>query len=449
MDDHVMHAAIIQGGVTLTILCYKDYRASVVRPKSGAVYFAAFGLFALLNWAVYLTLCFYFINTNTSGSAQTGPENGVSALKYLIPFGIAFAYFGIGAGSIKLGAFEFRFYSKLLDLFRLMFPSEHWEINPEPEDSGGKDRYDLLRERINNLHLQLQAICAWGPEDETWREVEEDSKRLTDQIGDMAEIGKDLKACPLERNALAQTVRKVEEKLEKLWDSVNVMLTRYAIQLIYNNIKDTNRQEDELGKLGVLNQAKAIQSIPGNPASRVVGSGIFAGMLVGLASALSSNGEGMVDPMASMWCGVVAFTGFTLFFTRFHLLKDVGSALLRGSLGGLIGHFLWTLLWTQWRHPATQMDLGDPTADRVLRSGDWRTVRRHDRLGAFRLPVAASLLSMHDVLLHRLARRGVVRGPLSVGSVSHRLTAHASGGYCVRCDGSGGPARLGLRYQRV
>ena len=64
-------------------------------------------------------------------------------------------------------------------------------------------------------------------------------------------------------------------------------------------------------------------------------------MFVGLVTAFMAGGATTKPPIVNMWCGVIAFTSFTLVFSQFHKIKKMGSAILIGLIGGSLGHLIW------------------------------------------------------------------------------------------------------------
>ena len=331
---------IVLGGIILTILCYKDYRTSVVKPKNHTMYYVAFTLFSILNWAIYLTLCAYFLELPFLNYREI-INTDFETVKHFFPFGIACIYFGLGAGTINIGTFEFKFYSKLLDLFQHMFPKGVINIINDVDHFQGKERYDQLKNNILELRIQADLYKNWDPMDKQYKEVNEDTKNLINQIDEFSEIKDDLNTWPLTREDLEETNRKLKKKLDSLWINVNTMLTRFVIQFVFTNIKDQKQQENKLSELGLIDTQKTATQIPASPISRLIGGGIFAGMFVGLVTAFMAGGATTKPPIVNMWCGVIAFTSFTLVFSQFHKIKKMGSAILIGLIGGSLGHLIW------------------------------------------------------------------------------------------------------------
>ena len=336
-----MSMMIILGAIVLIFLSYNDYRENVVKPESDTIYYLAFLLFTILNVTVYLTLCTLFLDINMNNIEITLFENNFKQIMYLFPLAIAFTYFGIGAGSIKIGSFELKLYSKILELFKHMFPDNR-DFGKILDTSpilpiNGRDYYDHLTKEINMLQATAEQGKGWNGMENIWKEVNEDSTHFIGQIEELSSIHNELNVWPMQRENLDKISHRIEAKVESLWSRVNLMLTRFTIQFILANFKDIKRQEEAFISLGILKE-KVTARGEINPLIRIIGVSIFSGLLVGLVTGVGNKTK---DPFVNMWCGALAFTGFALFFSSFYKIKNVGLALLSGITGGALGHFLW------------------------------------------------------------------------------------------------------------
>jgi len=339
----VMLFMVIAGGIVLTILCYEDYRKNVVKPKAPAKYYIAFVLFALLNIAVYLTICALFLDIMLHQLRTTVLSGSFSGIQYLYPFVIALTYFGVGAGSFKFGTVEFRPYTKLLEIFQNLFPMTDLRLQPPPHRENGKAHCEKLKDKIKEFQVEAKVKKGWDELQDEWLEVKEDSNVLVEQIKELFSISERLNAWPITEQSLKAINKDITKKISTLWHSVNLMLSRFAIHFIFTNIKDRKRMEKELQLIGW--SIPVDEKLPPNPASRIIGLGLMSGIVFGLLTAVGlSEEETTKNPLINMWCGAFAFTVFTLFFSTFNRIMNIGRAIIFGLLGGFFGHMIWIIL---------------------------------------------------------------------------------------------------------
>ena len=334
---------IILGGVILSLLCFLDYKKNVLKPINYFTYYVAFCIFTLMNWAIYFTLCFIFLRIDVTQIERSLDSTASDPLQLLTPIVIALSYFGVGAGSFKIGTMEFRFYSLLLELFQNLFQMTEIALKPPGKNQEGESRYELLEKKVIQLRAEAEAANGWDKLEKDWHDTKTDSEVLIEQIEDLTTISDRLGVDLITKQQLDDLQKKIKEKISHLWCSVNLMVSRFIIQLIFKNIKDRKRIEQELKEIGWL---KGIES-PVKPKllSRLIGISLITGMLFGLITAFGPA-EGAIpkSPIISMWCGAIGVIVFSLFFSRFDRIKNIGTAIILGAMGGYIGHFTWILL---------------------------------------------------------------------------------------------------------
>lgn len=338
-----MLAIMLIGGTVLSFLCFLDYKKNVLKPKKYFTYYVAFSFFTLINWAVYFTLCSIFLSIDVTQIKQTLLAHNFKPIQHLTPFVIAFSYFGVGAGSFKVGTFEFRFYSLLLELFQNLFQMTEIVLTPPEKTKEGEDRYTSLEKKVIQLQTEADTTKSWDKLDKDWQDVRADSVVLIEQIKELNTINDRLSTRPITQKNLEDIRNEIKEKITHLWYSVNLMVSRFIIQLIFKNIKDRKRIEEELKEIGWLESVDSPKRP--NLLSRLIGISLITGMLFGLITAFNvSASQPPKSPIISMWCGAIGFIIFSLFFSRFDKIKNIGTATILGAIGGFVGHFTWIFL---------------------------------------------------------------------------------------------------------
>lgn len=337
---------IILGGILLAVLCFKDYKENVIKPKKYFPYITALGLFIIINLSIYITICLMFLSkiglnvTFNKGLLQIYP-GGVSfePIHYLIPFAVVFTYFGVGAGTFKVLSIEFRFYSWLIKIFQSLFRNTEFVLKPPGETDNDNDRYQFLANKAMQLQAEANANSGWDRMDKAWKEVKTDSEILMKHIDEFSSINESLSVKPITEANVQEIKQKIKGKISHLWYSVNLMISRFIIHFIFKNIKNTERIEAELTEIGWLQKFKKPEH---KSINRLIGISLISGVILGIITAFSNS----KDPIINMWCGAISLVIFSLFISKIDKYEntDIGNGIIMGFLGGFFGFFSWIFL---------------------------------------------------------------------------------------------------------
>jgi hypothetical protein len=335
---------IICGVILLILLCWRDFKEKILRPKSSVRYFISLGLFLIVNIAIYLGLFLLILRKSPFELFISPPiDSQISAQDLFQPMLIAVLYFGAGAATFKLGNTEISIYQKMLDMFQSIFRislTKFDEIKKSIYEATAK--YEKLEAKISELHTKADYYKGWDKLQDRWEDISDDAKMLNDHIAELTSIHNNLVE-PISHKKITEIKKGIASKINELSNKVIDKYKKYILQFIITNIRNESEIEEILKDIDVI----APEPPPPQPPNIIYRSLVISfmfGLLFGPVFYLFDKS----DPIAYSWYGAFSLCvfGFILSLIRKteKRFQNFFNVIVLGILAGASGYLVWMIL---------------------------------------------------------------------------------------------------------
>lgn len=334
---------IIIGSVILLLLCWKDFRDKVIRPRGAARYFLAFAFFMVVNYSVYYLLIRLVIHKDPAVILMMGNTEKFSVLELFQPILLAVMYFGAGAATYKLGdKVSVNIYQEIINVFQSLFRLPG-KMRIWIGDCIEKSQVKIEQLEGTIKHLQQYAMSkGWSGEDDQWKDLELELRMTNEQIDELKDINKRLESLKQDPT-ISEIIISVGEKIKRWQEKEIAKMKRYLAQFLVTYVKDVSEMERVLEEIGAPRW-------PGNGRLkfdfiyRSVGMSFLFGIAFGPVFYFRQNSS---QPLDYAWCGALSLSAFGLVFSFTNSLKQKSqtgvNTILIGAAAGAIAYIVWRI----------------------------------------------------------------------------------------------------------
>ena len=337
------------GILSIVLLSCDDFRKNVRKFISRWRYYFAGFVFVMINLFVYLVVAYAIIQESPADIIYKGITIKGNYLDMLMPLLLAFAYFGAGAGSFRLGSKEVQLNKKLRETLEGIFNSK--PLEPSDVNYAEKETellYAKLREKVEKVQVVAKEKN-WNGLQAKWEDFKEDEAVLNEQMTFLKDINEKLVqiTSDLDKGSPAPAAEKLRDAMQDIQDRVRHIiksLTKKAQKLLvayaFKYYKDEAKLEKYLIGIEVLNPEPG--QLPNFPSiiNRSLILGFMFGLLIGPLFGIIRN----EDVIYYCWRGSFAlmlFTGCISYGVHSGRWK---RSVLVASFGGYSAHLLWNMI---------------------------------------------------------------------------------------------------------
>ncbi|HAK60335.1 MAG TPA: hypothetical protein DCO77_08120 [Nitrospiraceae bacterium] len=340
-------STIVIGTILLILLCWNDFRAKILRPKSQSKYYAAFAFFCVVNIAIYFLILRIVLEKDPVKILLATNTGSFSGPQIFQPLLVSLLYFGAGAKTFRLGTRQFNLYQTIIKSFQQLFRMS-WDKISEIRQSieTAPAPYAKLKAKIDRLQEKARILGWENTQDSKLQGIAADTNMAEEQIKALKEMYKGISAEPLSHKDIEDLKNDMQTKIAALQEAVTNKLKTYLFLFIFKYIKDESEIEAILQEIDVPPPQAAPSQTP-NVAYRSLVISFLFGMLFGPIYYLSNN----FSPVEYGWYGAFSLGvfGLVMSFIKMteHKFKSIVNVVVLGALAGAAGFLTWGLLSTE------------------------------------------------------------------------------------------------------
>ena len=340
-------STIVIGTILLILLCWNDFRAKILRPKSQSKYYAAFAFFCVVNIAIYFLILRIVLEKDPVKILLATNTESFSGPEIFQPLLVSLLYFGAGAKTFRLGNKQFNLYQTIIKSFQQLFRMS-WDKISEIRQSieTAPAPYAKLKAKIDRLQEKARILGWENTQDSKLQGIAADTNMAEEQIKALKEMHQGISAEPLSHKDIEDLKNDMQAKIAALQEAVTDKLKIYLFLFIFKYIKDESEIEAILQEIDVPPPQAASSQTPNFAYRSLVISFLF-GMLFGPIYYLSKN----LSPVEYGWYGAFSLGVFGLVMSLIkmteHKFKSIVNVVVLGALAGGAGFLTWGLLSTE------------------------------------------------------------------------------------------------------
>lgn len=335
------------GILSIVLLSCDDFRKNVRKFISRWRYYFAGFVFVMINLFVYLVVTYAIIQESPANIIYKGITIKGNYLDMLMPLLLAFAYFGAGAGSFRLGSKEVQLNKKLRETLEGIFnskPLEPSDVNYAEKET--EQLYATLREKVEKVEVVAKEK-KWDGLEAKWEDFKEDEAVLNEQMTflngineKLAQITSDLNEASPAAEKLCDAMQDIQDRVRNIIKSLTKKAQKLLVAYAFKYYKDEAELEEYLIGIEVLDPGPG--HLPNIPSiiNRSLILGFMFGLLIGPLFGIIRD----ADVIYYCWRGSFALMLFTGCISYGVHSGSWKRSVLVASFGGYSAHLLWNLI---------------------------------------------------------------------------------------------------------
>jgi hypothetical protein len=338
---------MVFGILSIILLSCDDFRKNVRKFISRWRYYFAGFVFVIINLFVYLVVTYAVIQESPTDLIYKSITIKGNYLDMLMPLLLAFAYFGAGAGSFRLGSKEVQVNKKLRETLEGIFnskPLEPSDVNYVEKET--EQLYAKLLKKVEKVEVVAKEKN-WDGLEAKWDDFKEDEAVLNEQLTflkgiheKLAQITSDLNTASPAAEKLSDAMQDIQDRIRNIIKSLTKKAQKLLVAYAFKYYKDEAKLEEYLIGIEVLNPEEG--HLPNIPSiiNRSLILGFMFGLLFGPLFGIIRN----EDVIYYCWRGsfvLMLFTGCISYGVHSGKWK---RSVLVASFGGYSAHLLWNLI---------------------------------------------------------------------------------------------------------
>lgn len=335
------------GILSIVLLSCDDFRKNVRKFISRWRYYFAGFVFVMINLFVYLVVTYAIIQESPANIIYKGITIQGNYLDMLMPLLLAFAYFGAGAGSFRLGNKEVQLNKKLRETLEGIFNSK--PLDPSDVSYAEKETeqlYAKLREKVEKVEVVAKEK-KWDGLVAKWEDFKEDETVLNEQMAflkgineKLAQITSDLNQASPAAEKLSDAMQDIQDRVRNIIKSLIKKAQKLLVAYAFKYYKDEAKLEEYLIGIEVLDPEDS--NLPNIPSiiNRSLILGFMFGLLIGPLFGIIRD----EDVIYYCWRGSFALMLFAGCISYGVHSGSWKRSVLIASFGGYGAHLLWNLI---------------------------------------------------------------------------------------------------------